>query len=85
MLGWVIQVLKHFPGIPDTGEMWFSGVWDTGEMQITGVPDTGESWDLQLWTMEKIAGVWHSSEMKNVGVPDTDKSFFALKQQSIKK
>ena len=44
----VNQVLKHFPGALDTGEMVFSGFRDTSEMLNTGVLDTGKSWVCQV-------------------------------------
>ena len=44
----VIEVLKRFPGIWDTGESRIPGVRDTGKLQIAGVPDTGDSWAFQF-------------------------------------
>ena len=44
----IINVLKSFPSVRDTGEMRFSSVRDTGKLQIAGVPDASDSWALQL-------------------------------------
>jgi len=38
----IIEVLKRFPGIQDTGEMQNADVRDTGEMQNASVQDMGK-------------------------------------------